>query len=325
MKKQIFLMIAAAALFLTGCNSVDLSPLEKRIAELEGKVNAIEKSVSDLNSNASGIKTTVDALKQKLTVVSVEEVSDGYKITFSDGKEAVIKDGAAGAAGAAGPQGPEGPQGPAGTAPTIGVSEVEGVLVWTVNGEAVKDKDGKVVPVSSTPAAPEFKYEKGVWYYRIGEGEWVACSEGEASAIDVLELDDVVLLTIGDTVITLPKESVSAPIACRSRRPPWASSTDCATRTPRERSFSVTEGLCTTSPRDQQGNPCAAACSAACMARATACCTPMQKPAYRATETVMIPSRRPCFSLAGAVTHYRPIVLNSPFRLFFLLNFKKFF
>ena len=212
MRKQIFLMIAAAALFLTGCNSVDLSPLEKRIAELEGKVNAIEKSVSDLNSNASGIKTTVDALKQKLTVVSVEEVSDGYKITFSDGKEAVIKDGAAGAAGAAGPQGPEGPQGPAGTAPTIGVSEVEGVLVWTVNDEAVKDKDGKVIPVSSTPAAPEFKYEKGVWYYRVGEGEWTACSEGEASAIDVLELDDVVVITIGDTIITLPKESVSAPI-----------------------------------------------------------------------------------------------------------------
>ena len=212
MKKQIFPMIAAAALFLTGCNSVDLSPLEKRIAELEGKVNAIEKSVSDLNSNASGIKTTVDALKQKLTVVSVEEVSDGYKITFSDGKEAVIKDGAAGAAGAAGPQGPEGPQGPAGTAPTIGVSEVEGVLVWTVNGEAVKDKDGKVIPVSSTPKAPEFKYEKGVWYYRVGEGEWTACSEGEASAIEVIELDDVVLITIGDTVITLPKESVSAPI-----------------------------------------------------------------------------------------------------------------
>ena len=94
MRKQIFLMIAAAALFLTGCNSVDLSPLEKRVAELEGKVNAIEKSVSDLNSNASGLKTSVDALKQKLTVVSVEEVSDGYKITFSDGKEAVIKDGA---------------------------------------------------------------------------------------------------------------------------------------------------------------------------------------------------------------------------------------
>ena len=212
MKKQFFLMIAAAAFFLTGCNSVDLSPLEKRIAELEGKVNAIEKSVSDLNSNASGLKTSVDALKQKLTVVSVEELSDGYKITFSDGKEAVIKDGAAGAAGAAGPQGPEGPQGPAGTAPTIGVSEVEGVLVWTVNGEAVKDKDGKVIPVSSTPKAPEFKYEKGVWYYRVGEGEWTACSEGEASAIEVIELDDVVLITIGDTVITLPKESVSAPI-----------------------------------------------------------------------------------------------------------------
>ena len=74
MRKQIFLMIAAAALFLTGCNSVDLSPLEKRVAELEGKVNAIEKSVSDLNSNASGLKTSVDALKQKLTVVSVEEL-----------------------------------------------------------------------------------------------------------------------------------------------------------------------------------------------------------------------------------------------------------
>ena len=86
------------------------------------------------------------------------------------------------------------------------------MLVWTVNGEAVKDKDGKVIPVSSTPKAPEFKYEKGVWYYRVGEGEWTACSEGEASAIEVIELDDVVLITIGDTVITLPKESVSAPI-----------------------------------------------------------------------------------------------------------------
>ena len=49
-------------------------------------------------------------------------------------------------------------------------------------------------------------------YYRVGEGEWTACSEGEASAIEVIELDDVVLITIGDTVITLPKESVSDPI-----------------------------------------------------------------------------------------------------------------
>jgi hypothetical protein len=86
------------------------------------------------------------------------------------------------------------------------------VLVWTVNGEAVKDKDGKVVPVSATPQAPEFKYDKGAWYYRVGEGEWVACTEGETSPIEVVELDDVVLITIGDTIITLPKESVSAAI-----------------------------------------------------------------------------------------------------------------
>jgi outer membrane murein-binding lipoprotein Lpp len=84
---------------VAGCSDdYDDSQLRGDLSELSGRVEKLEQSVAKLNGDYTALSGIVDALEGKVYVSKVDPIADGYRITFSDGTTAEIKNGAAGAA-----------------------------------------------------------------------------------------------------------------------------------------------------------------------------------------------------------------------------------
>ena len=191
MRKLSFLLMAGA-LFLGISCTPDIEDLYKRVDALEKQV----AELSALNSTVSGLSTAVEALQDNVYVKSVTETADGYVIEFTNGKTATIKDGEPGQDA---------------TAPTVGVKEVNGELVWTVNDQVVKDASGN--PVPATVKVPEFKFDNNKWWYRFGANDtWKDCGEKTGPEPSITETEEFVIITIGDKSVQIPKELVSPAI-----------------------------------------------------------------------------------------------------------------
>lgn len=209
MKKTIWAILTAVALFAVGCNKeYDDSALVKKVNDLEGRVSALES----LNTTVSGISALVSALNEKDYVTGVIDVKDkdgnviGYTLTFKNGsKDVTIYNGEKGATGEQGPQGEVGPTGPI---PSIGVQLGEdGVYYWVVEGELVKDAEGN--PIPCTQVVPTFKIEDGSWWISYDGQNWtklgLISDTGTTVEVDNSN-EDYVLLTINGTEVQIPKE-----------------------------------------------------------------------------------------------------------------------
>ena len=193
MRKFSYLLLLGA--LFVGVSCMDLGEIYGRLDALETQV----KDLQELNSTVSGINTVVGQLQNNVYVQSVTETSEGYVIKFTDGKTATITNGAPGKDGVS----------PA--APTVGVKEVDGELVWTVNDAVVKDESGASVP--ATVKVPEFKFENNKWWYRFGATDsWKDCGEKTGPEPSITETDDMVIITIGDKSVQIPKEVISPAI-----------------------------------------------------------------------------------------------------------------
>ena len=202
--KKTFLFLLGVLFIAASCVSLD--EVNNKIADLEARLKKVETDLNSLSSTADGLSTTIKALQDNVYVERVTKNADGYVITFTNGEKATIYNGKDGQDGLNGQDGKDGKDG---STPNVGVAAVEGQsgYFWTVNGELVKDKDGKYV--SATSQVPEFKFEDGNWYYRFENGNWAKCSEGQEEEILIIEKSDSVIIKIGDTLISVPKEKVS--------------------------------------------------------------------------------------------------------------------
>ncbi|MDT3356053.1 MAG: hypothetical protein LIR35_00475 [Bacteroidota bacterium] len=208
MKKLIWAFFAAVALITVACNKeYDDSALKKKVNDLEARVTALEA----LNTTVSGISDIVTALSEKDYVTGVINVKNsdgeviGYTITFSKSNPVTIYNGLKGDKGDVGPEGPVGPAGPL---PSIGVQLGEdGVYYWVVEGEVVKDSEGK--PIPCTQVAPSFKIEDGAWWVSYDGQNWtklgLISDTGTTVEVDNSN-EDYVLLTINGTEVQIPKE-----------------------------------------------------------------------------------------------------------------------
>ncbi len=165
MKKSIWtvLLTALVALVAVGCaKETDLSGLKEKVDGLDKRVTALEQAVEKLNKETvPGLENLVNALNKKLTISSIVEGDGEYTIRFSDGTEATIKDGK------------DGKDGLDAEAPEVSITKGEdGIYYWTVNGELLKDGEGKPIPVTGkgdkgdpgapgTPGTPGDKGDKG--------------------------------------------------------------------------------------------------------------------------------------------------------------------
>ncbi|MBR5034019.1 MAG: hypothetical protein IKX71_01810 [Bacteroidales bacterium] len=191
MRKLSFLLLAGA-LFLGISCTPDLKDVYDRLGALEERMAELTTTTETANSAF----TIANALKDKVYVDSVTETEDGYVIKFSNGTTATIKDGEPGQDA---------------TAPTIGIKEVDGELVWTVNDQVVKDASGK--PVPATVKVPEFKFDNNKWWYRFGaEDTWKDCGEKTGPEPSITEDEEYVYITIGGNQVAIPKAVIAPSI-----------------------------------------------------------------------------------------------------------------
>lgn len=207
MKK--FLCAISAALLLAACSEpYDDSAIQNRMNDIDARLKIVEATCTNLNSTIVGIAEAMEAVKANYTVQSVTETEAGYIIRFTNSQSVLISNGADGKQGAKGDKGDQGEVGPS---PVVGVAKVGDIYYWTVNGELLKDADGKYISASAGAAvAPRFKVEADKWYVSTDGGKTWEVVEGASVAPSITVTEDAqnVYLALSDgTKITLPKTS----------------------------------------------------------------------------------------------------------------------
>ncbi len=230
MKGKLFAIIAAAVL-LPGCNSAyDDTALRERMDALEVKIRELSSRLELMNENVAALAGVTGAYMSGATITSVEEVYDangtlsGYKISFSNMDPVIIHNGIDGKDGHIGVDGTPGRDGIAGHSPVVGVTAIDGVWYWTVDGELLLDALGNPIIASPDPSAavardgetPRISVADGNWVITVGGSSSVL---GPVSDSEVLIVDGVfdsvaagsstVVFTLsGGETIELPRASV---------------------------------------------------------------------------------------------------------------------
>lgn len=198
--RKLFLSMLAVASVCCACGD-----LKDRVETLEQKVSVLESKV---NENASSISALVEAAKKAVTISKVETLADGYKIYFSDGTVSSISNGLNGKDGNNGKDGVDGKDA---VAPVVGVKEDGGVLYWTIDGKFLLNAGNKV-PVTGKDGldgkTPKFKIQDGKWYVSFDGNAWeeVPVTGTVKPELVMSETDDEFVFTLGETVISIPKE-----------------------------------------------------------------------------------------------------------------------
>ena len=193
-------MAAVAGIFCSCTKDLEnrVSELEKKLAELESRVNANAKSISDL----------VAAAESAVTINSVSPTADGngYVIVFSNGNTATITN------GVDGNDGKDGKDGKDGHTPQLGFSEIDGVLYWTVDGVLLKNGDSYVPVTGADGRTPEFRINDNVWEVSFDGQNWapVPVSDAATSQIVMSETDSEYVFTQGSVEIRIPKTDAFA-------------------------------------------------------------------------------------------------------------------
>ena len=176
-------MLAAASV-CCACTS----DLKDRVDVLESKVSALETKA---NKNAESISTLVQAAAKAVTITKVETLTDGYKIFFSDGTTAELKNGKDA------------------VAPVIGLKEDNGVYYWTIDGEFILNNGQKVPVTGKDGLTPQFKIQDGKWYVSFDGKTWdeVPVTGTVKPELVMTETDNEYVFILGETVISIPKEN----------------------------------------------------------------------------------------------------------------------
>ena len=194
--KQIISALTFACFLLGGTSCSKLSDFEKQLGELESKVVALEAQISALNQNVASLKY----LTEGAVITEINEISNGYELTLSDGRKLTIS------------------HGTNGNTPSISINE-DGY--WVINGVVqtvnAYGQNG-VTPKFSVDADGYWvvSYDNGTSYERIKDaagnpvkakveisgGSYV---EADSFFSDVKVVDDLLVLTLKDgTVVEVP-------------------------------------------------------------------------------------------------------------------------
>ncbi|MBR0300301.1 MAG: metallophosphoesterase [Bacteroidales bacterium] len=199
----LFLLAGAAVASVAACSEYDDSSLRDEIESLKDRVSALEKDVAAINGDVEALQKTLKAITDQDVVTNIRSIVEngqsGWEITYRDNGTVKIF------------------LSREGIAPRVGVTTVNGVLCWTVDGEVLKDSAGKPVsatgPKGETGTTPQFKIEDGYWYVSYEDGKWVKLDKSydPNSLFRSVELEGGnLVITLSDgTVLTVPVLSIS--------------------------------------------------------------------------------------------------------------------
>ena len=210
--RLLFLSLSVAA--LAGCTA-DMDKFTERLDDLEARVAALETLCAQMNEDISSMRTVISALEDGLYITDVKNVSDGYRIEFSDGETITIRHGRDGEDGVPGTPGADGQDG---YTPVIGVRmDTDGIYYWTLDGEWLLDDQGNKMRVTGedgadgkdgvTPVIGVAQDEDGIYYWTIN-GEWLLDENGNKVQAQYLGgadseelIEDIVVDDMGITFI----------------------------------------------------------------------------------------------------------------------------
>lgn len=208
MKKLFHIILAAALVGFSVSACYDDSELNARLDSLDARISALARMGDDLST----VTRLVQRLEGRVFISSVEKVSEGYKINFTDGTSEVIGNGPKGLPGDRGERGEtgdRGSQGPTGHIPVLSVKQFEGVYYWTADGDWILGADGNKIPVSGE--TPLMKAEDGVLYYSLDNGKtwnasgYLTYNTDESIFKSFVKTDYSVIITLIDgAVIEIP-------------------------------------------------------------------------------------------------------------------------
>ena len=145
MRKIRLLFLALSVAALAGCTA-DMDKFTERLDDLEARVAALETLCAQMNEDISSMRTVISALEDGLYITDVKNVSNGYRIEFSDGETITIRHGEDGEDGVPGTPGADGQDG---YTPVIGVRmDTDGIYYWTLDGEWLLDDQGNKLRVT---------------------------------------------------------------------------------------------------------------------------------------------------------------------------------
>lgn len=149
MKTKHYILAIFAALALASCYNDD--KLWDAVNEQKQRIEALESWQKVANNNIEAMQILVSGKHYitEITPVTLEGKTVGYTIAFNDRTPITIYNGEKGEKGEQGDkgeQGEQGEQGVAGSTPVISITQqTDGNWYWTLNGELMKDANGKSI------------------------------------------------------------------------------------------------------------------------------------------------------------------------------------
>ena len=170
------MILLCSLILMNSCTKpYDDSAMLEKLEALELRTAKLEDLCKRLNSNVVALKSLVAAYDEKDRVSSVEEIREngilkGYTVNFCFSEPVNIY---------CGIDGLDGEDGRDAMVPMVGVTEVDGVRCWTIDGEPVKDTDGNPIPLIYSEdgeavegITPQIRTEKdGTLSYSIDKGQ----------------------------------------------------------------------------------------------------------------------------------------------------------
>lgn len=151
--QKILFLALICLISLAGCERTDFDELLRRQGNLQEQIDghaarlkALETAVTGINSDIVALQKIMQALQQKVSIVSYQSTNTGYLLTMSDGSSIRLENGKDGSNGKDGANGKDGKDGI--NAPVIGVKQdADGVYYWTLGGEFIVN-NGNKIPVT---------------------------------------------------------------------------------------------------------------------------------------------------------------------------------
>ncbi len=189
-------------LSLASCKDTnrELEDIRRQLAAHEQEIQALKAAVERINQDISSLQSVLHEMRAGSYVSSVmESISEGtvtgYTLSFSDGHGIFLRTEAR----------QDSP------APAVSIRKYEdGAYYWTLNGEWLKNTEGKKIPASAEQGVtPLLRAEDGRWSVSIDHGNTWSEAAASATGISFQHVDtshpDYVLITLSDgTVLQLP-------------------------------------------------------------------------------------------------------------------------
>ena len=194
----------ALLLALLSYSCTDLTPLNKRLEELENRVSKLEAITSEANNRIENIQKLLAAEAGKVSILSYEKTDNGYDFKMSDGSTLSLFNGKSG------------------KTPDIGVTELNGKLYWTIDGVLLRDADKNPIIAKAQDgrdgATPRLQVDKdGYWMMSSDDGKtWIYVKDKEGNnvrakgrdateTLSITETDAAVIIKFGGKTYTISK------------------------------------------------------------------------------------------------------------------------